>query len=285
MVQDQVAAARQVHAPVRQGRDGVGQAIGREHVVRPRIQGQLPSPPGRQPVEERLDPLIRLGAVQDNTIHVLIQVIADHADGQIQFPVQERRGLRPLRLRPDDMPLGQQACDIRLDDLRRDPFGGRAHDEAHLAGTEALRDGVQPVPFRAVVDPARHADRAGLGKEHDITAREGDFPARRRPFRAAGILRDLHHDGHAFRQIAALTEVQKGVLLQADIHKSRLDARDYIAHAAQEDASHEVGGHGPFHEIFLQDAVFHETHADLFRCAAHNDFLRHLRPLLSVLTL
>ena len=212
--------------------------------------------------------VVGLRAVHHDALDVFRQKVAHRAFDQIRLlenAARQRAGLDALL---DLGPLLEQEGEVAHEIPFLLPFTHRAHDHAHAIGDgEFAQDLLQPQALLLVFDLAGDAALVRIRKQDQVTARQDhvrgdawafcadwplghlgdDFTARGIKAgdvflgdlgllaSAAAAIHDLHPAVEAVRHDVPV--VEKGVLLEPDIHKGGLEAILEIAHPSFEDAA------------------------------------------------
>ena len=221
-----------------------------------------------------LDPVGELGAdgphvvphlleerqVVDHDAPVLrVELLAQDPDRQLGLPVEQARGVGPLGLGLNDVPLLQQGRDVTLELLGRDALGGRPHDHAVPGGLHLVDDAAQPAPL-VVTQALGDAEGARVGHQ------DGEAPGQRHLLGQAGtlgpdgVLGDLAQDGLAGLEdvldpgllggpaldvlpvVAHVAPVEDGVLGDADVDEGGLHAGQDVLHPAPVDVAVDLVG-------------------------------------------
>ena len=271
---------------------------------------------GVVPVEEGLgvlieDPGLQLGGhhvrdplellegflvVDEDPVHVLHQKVPDRPEQQALLRVHEGGSLGLLGLGLDVLVEGQQAVQVLLEGLLGLSGGGGADDDALVLGLDLVEDLAEPPPLVLLLDAAADAHVVHRGHEHQGAPRQGDVggdPG------ALGAHRVLGHlDQHALARLQQIPDlpslrellqlvvlipgeehvpgVQKGVLLEADVHEGRLHARQHVLDLAELDVPHQSFRPRLLHVELHGGAVLHHRHADGEFVGVYQNFLIHV---------
>src|SRR6185312_8455160 len=242
VVEDEVAARRQVDAARERGAD-LGVDAGALHQ-----RGLLAVPDDavghvrRGLLQVADDTLVGALVVDERTLEVIGEEVADHPEGELGLLVDERRRLGRLRLRLDLLPEPLQEDEVALDVLGGRALGGSADDHAALLHVELLQDVAQARAL-LVLEPARDAQALAVRDEDDEAARERDLGRQARALRLHRVLDGLdEHLLAAAEQVLDLAaarlalelgrdhlvDVEEAVLLEADLDERSLHARQDV---------------------------------------------------------
>ena len=144
---------------------------------------------------------VHLRVVDEDLAHVLAEVVADRADDDVAFLVDEEGRWPLVHRRLDRAPELEQVVEVPLQLFARLPDSGRAHDEPHarrdLQGAQRLAQ-LRPV---LALDPARDPARSRVvGHEHEIAAGEARKGGERGSLPAAFLFFHLDEQLHPFRE-------------------------------------------------------------------------------------
>src|SRR5690606_10531981 len=187
--------------------------------------------------------LLGFHAVDQHFADVLAQVVADGADDDVGFLVDQERGGAVLGGVLDGGPQLDQVVQVPLQLFAGAAQAGGAHDQAHVGrGVQAVQRLTQFVALLAL-DAAGNAAGAGVvGHQHQVAAGQADEGGQGRALVAALFLFDLDDDFLAFLQhvldvdaaaLGRLAEVfagdflerQEAVALGAEVDEGGLQAR------------------------------------------------------------
>src|SRR5258705_6967592 len=104
------------------------------------------------------DALVLLLRVDHQLIHVLVEDVADQPGGELHLLMEERRGLRPLRLALDLGPELFQILDVALELLLSLLRSDRADDDARVPGADLAHHPFQSGALGPVLDLSRDTD-------------------------------------------------------------------------------------------------------------------------------
>jgi hypothetical protein len=171
VVKDQVAARRQVDPPRERRADGVLDA--RRLEERPLVAVALDplDHVRRGLLQVADDALERPLVVDERSLELLREEVADDAERKLGLLVDQRRRLRLVRLRLDRLPEPLEEDEVALDVLGGRALRGRPHDDAALLGGDHLED-VAQADALVVLEPARDAEALAVRDEDDEPARE-----------------------------------------------------------------------------------------------------------------
>jgi len=253
-----------------------------------------------------LHALGRLDVIDMNGIHALGKEIANRAVNEVGFKNQcAGCGLLGHSLL-HFAPLIEQEAEISDKEAGLLSLARRANDNAHSLGESQLgQDLAETRAFLGILDLAGDTTLVIEGHEDHVTAGHGDVGRDPRPLGADRPLGHLNHnlasDGinvgnvlggdllFLFRVIAStgtlngldaaiksgrdgVPEVEKGILLEADIDEHGLEAVLDVADLALEDAADNIALAVALDGVFLQLAVLQEGYA-FFEFLAADDQL------------
>src|SRR5581483_2477966 len=268
VVEDQVAARRQVDAAVQGGADLLLDAEGLHQRLALPVAGDALRHVRRGLLQVADDPLVRAVVVDEQPLEVAGEEVAHDAQRQLRLLVDERRRLPVLRLRLDRPPQALQEVEVALDVLGGGALGRGADDHAAGLRGELLQDPLEPVAL-VVLEPARDAEPVTVGHVDDESPRQRDLGREPRALRLHRVLHRLHEDALAALdqildlagalpafQLGAddLVDVEEAVLLEANLDERRLHAGQHVVDDAQVDVAGDRAPLGAL-EIHLGDAV------------------------------
>jgi hypothetical protein len=138
-------------------------------------------------VEER-------AVVDDDRAVLLGELLTDDAGDERGLPVEQPTGLRLLGQRRDLGPLRAQPAHVALELFFGGAFGGRAHDEPGVVGTQVVENAPQTLAL-VVGEPLRDPVGLGLPRNHDDeTTGEAHLLREPRALVPDRVLGDLHDD-------------------------------------------------------------------------------------------
>src|SRR5581483_8431407 len=212
--------------------------------------------------------------VDEQPLEVAGEEVAHDAERQLRFLVDERRRRRFLRACLDRLPEPLQEVEVALDVLGRRAFGGGADDHAALLRRALLENRLEPRAL-VVVESARHAEPFAVRYVDDEASGQRDLRRQAGALRLHRILDRLHEHGlPALDQVLDLpcaaapfelgrddlVDVQKAVLLEADLDERRLHPGQHVVDDAQVDGAGDRAALGTL-EVDLGDLVVLE-HGD-----------------------
>ena len=256
--------------------------------------------------------------INNDAINVFRQPIAHHAFHQIGFGIDASRRVKrlniALQLSPNIEDITQIATESTLIRTRTH----RAHNDAHARRQrQTIQNLLETQPFLRICNLARHpARRLCRRHHHQIATRQRQVCGYTRTLRANRPLGHLHHNFTSRREtlrdfiirntltlrgaiIFILIQtalfignhipiVQKGILLEANIHKRCLQIVFQILDTPLENAPHKALFHRVFHLKLLNATVFNHGHARFKFFDINNDFAsftlsfkkpsKHVRP-------
>lgn len=142
---------------------------------------------GRHVGDVAVDGLPRLVTADDDLGEVLVEDVADDADGHVRLAVEKGRGVAALRLPLDVLPLRLETFDVTAQLVLARALGCGAHDDARVLGNDLLEDGLQTRAL-GVGQLAADAGHRALGHVHEVPAREETWLVRRAPLWPIGSL-------------------------------------------------------------------------------------------------
>ena len=197
---------------------------------------------------ELLRLLVDVVGVDEDVTDVVVEVVADGADHQARFLVNQEGALAALGGAVDGVPQFQQVVQVPLQLGRAAANAGGARDDAHAVGVLELVHRLFQLGAVLALDAARNATATGVvGHQHHVAAGQRDKGGQGSALVAALFFFDLDQQFLAFLdhvidaclvgrdtrgEVAArnFLERQKAVAVFAVIHKAgfqrRLDARD-----------------------------------------------------------
>ena len=211
----------------REQRHVVGVALDARDVVRHHVGHEL------------LGLIVNVVGVDEDFADVGLEVVADRADHQAAFLVDQESAVLALRRAFDGAPQLQQVVEVPLQLFGAAADGGGARDQAHALGHVELIHVFAQLGAFVAFDATRHAAAARIvGHQHQIAAGQRNEGGERCALVAAFVLFDLDDQFLAFAQgfldrrlagvrvrmkIGArdLLERQKAVTLGAVIDESR----------------------------------------------------------------
>ncbi|OPZ68524.1 MAG: hypothetical protein BWY83_02285 [bacterium ADurb.Bin478] len=197
--------------------------------------------------------------VHHQAIHIVGEQISNGAGQHIHVLVHTRRRFAPGDVLDDLLPGFHQTVEIIQQLLFVAAFGDGADDDAEAVGFDLAADALQPALFTTVVDLARNADRMIEWNQHQKTAGQGDVGGHPSALVGDRLFGDLHQDRLPLMQVmivaaaavvlrrlalllvklaelgeivADVGKMEKGILRQADVDKSRLHALENFGHLA-----------------------------------------------------
>ncbi len=195
VVDDDGAARGQPHLALEGGFDLGLDLVAREQRYFILVKPQFLEVLRHHLADEVLGPLVDRAVVDHDLADVHAQIVADRADDDIAFLVDEEGRLAVFARADDGLPELEQVVEIPLQllDVLADP--GRAHDQPHVLGDLELAHGVAQLAAVLALDAARHTAGAGVvGHQHEIAASQRDKGGERRALAAALFLVDLDDD-------------------------------------------------------------------------------------------
>ena len=163
--------------------------------------------------------------------------------------VEQARGVGPLGLGLNDVPLFQQGRDVALELLGRDALCCGPHDHAVAGGLDLVDDATQPTPL-VVAEALGDAEGTRIRHQDGETAGQRDLLGEAGALGPDGVLGDLTQNGLARLQdvldprllgcpaldvlpvVAHITPVEDGVLGDTDVDEGSLHAGQDVLHPA-----------------------------------------------------
>ena len=239
-------------------------------------------------LEEVARAVIDLAVIDQNFLNIGREVVADGADHEVLFAVDQGRGGGLLALVLDAGPQALQVRHVALQLGFVTVQPGGAHDDAHVRGRFELGDDLlELLALFLVLDLARNA-AGGLrvGHEHQVTPRQRDVGAEAGALGAQLLLDHLHDDalvalqhvldaGTAlalFRCFAVVVEPpgvdlangQEAVPVAAVIHERGLQARLDFDDDAVVDVAFDLFLAGRLDGELFQNPIFDDGDAAFF---------------------
>ena len=178
--------------------------------------------------------------VDQHLVHVGVQQVADHPQGDVGLGVEQRRRLGQLRALLQRLPEALEVGQVARQLARRGARGGRAHDEAAGLQRKGSADGPQP---RALVVAQALADADAVSEGHVDHEPPGqrELHGQAHALAAHRVLRRLHqHLVAALQEVGDLplalrhaqrgdlVHVQEAVLVEADLDEGGLHPREDV---------------------------------------------------------
>ncbi len=246
-IDDQAAAGRQPHRVAEGGLDLALDLVAAEQRNGIGVELHLVGVVGHHLLDEGLGLLVRLLAVDEHLADVAAQVVANGADDDVVFLIDEGRRLFLGLGLLDGFPELQQVVQIPLHFLGAAADAGGADDHSHALGDLQLAQGLPQLLAVVALDaPGNAAGARIVGHEHQIAAGQADERGERRTLGAAFVLVHLHQHLLAFgdhvldhgaaaavlRFVLAgeilagdFLQRQKAVALRAEVDEGRFQAR------------------------------------------------------------
>ena len=204
--------------------------------------------------------LLEEGQVVDHDTPVLgVELLAQDPHRQLGLPVEQARGVGPLGLGLDGVPLLEQGRDVALELVGRDALGRRAHDHAVAGRLHLVDDAAQP-PALVVPQALGDAEGARVGHQHGEAPGQRDLLGQPGALGPDGVLGDLAQDGLARLEhvldpgllgrpaldvvpvVAHVAPVEDGVLGDADVDEGGLHAGQDVLDPAPVDVAVDLVG-------------------------------------------
>ena len=210
------------------------------------------------------------------------QIVAHNTDRQIKLTPQQAGSLRYTLTRRQHLPVSSQLLHIALQKLTRNTCRRRAHHNSHTGRTHTLANHVQALALLLIGNLTRNTYVIRLRQQYNIASGQGNFAVSSRSLSTACILRYLHYQALSFCNILFIAQIQKCILLKADINKGSLNATDYIADLAFKYTAYKMLLFLALYQIFHQYSVFQQPHTGFVFVGAYNYFSYHrYSPLLN----
>ena len=292
LVDDEVAAGFELDAPRQRLLDFVLDAVQVEQrplagVVREQVDQLRHVLLGEE--GELLEVLAR---IDDDLDGVRAGEVAQHALGQRQVVVQQRRRLGALRALGDFGPEPAQVGDVGGQFLVRGRRRHGADDEAagRIGRNQCLDAAAQGLALGLVLDALRDADVLFLRQKHQQPAGDGNLRGQPRALGADRVLEHLHDDVLALAENALdrphflaaavpffpdVGDVEEGGAFEADIDEGRLHARQDAGDAAEIDVADDAAAVGALDVQFLHHALLHQGDPRLLRGKVDQELISH----------
>jgi hypothetical protein len=151
---------------------------------------------------ELLRLLVDVVGVDQDFADVGREIVADGADHQAAFLIDQERAFLRGGGAVDGFPQAQQVVQVPLEFLGGAADAGGAGDQAHAFGDVELRQGVAQFVALLALDAARDATAARVGRhQHDVAAGQRDVGGERGALVAAFVLFHLDQQFLAFFQV------------------------------------------------------------------------------------
>ena len=167
--------------------------------------------------------LVDLGLVDHDLADVVAQVVAQRADDDVRFLIDQERRLALGGRVGDRLPDMDQIVQVPLQLFGAAAYAGGAHDDTHALGHLHLVERLAQFVALLTLDAAGYAAGAGIvGHEHQIAPGQADEGGERGALVAALLLLDLDDDLLALGQggldavLAVAAEVVLGDLLERE---------------------------------------------------------------------
>ena len=193
------AARRQAHIALERVLDLRLDLIARKQRHRFLVQLELAQVVRHDLLHELARIVVQLGAVDQDFADVVAQVVAQGADDELGFLVDQERGRAAHARFGNRLPHLQQVIQIPLQFFRVTADAGGADDQAHFVGQGEFVEFFFQVGAVIALDAARHAAGARIVRhQHEVAAGERDERGQRGAFVAAFFLFDLNQQFLAF---------------------------------------------------------------------------------------
>ena len=238
---------------------------------------------GHHQRHEGLGLLENVVGIDQDLADVRREIIADRADHQTRFQVDQVRALERVAGRLDRVPQFEQVVQVPLQFRRVAPDAGGAGDQAHAFRILKLVHDLLEFFAVTAFDPARHAAAARIVRhQHQIAAGQGNEGGQRGALVAAFVLFNLYQEFLAFAQrfldggfadIDALAEVdtrdflerQEAVAIDAVVYKTGFERGLDTGDDTLVDVALTLFLPGDFDVQIDQLLAIHDRDAQLFR--------------------
>ena len=282
MVNNQITAARQRHLSVTDAGNGFALLMIFKDILQTLIQRYPDILCLRHLGQQLFYTLINRQIINHDFRQLRTQIVAHNTNRQIKLTPQQTGSLRHTLTSRQHLPVSRQLLHVALQKLTRNTGCRRAHHNSHTCRTYTLANSVQTLALLLIGNLTRNAHIIRLRQQHHIASGQGNFAVSGRTFSTACILRYLHYQTLAFCNILFIAQIQKCILLQADINEGSLNATDYIADLAFEYAAYKMLLFLALYQIFHQYSVFQQPHTGFVFVGAYNYFSYHrYSPLLN----
>ena len=240
---------------------------------------------GRGAPQEAGDALELRLVVDQHLVHVGVQEVADHAQGDVGLGVEQRRRLGQLPALLQRLPQALEVGQVARQLARRGAGGGGAHDETAGLQRKGSADGPQAgalVVAQALADP----DAVTEGHVDHEPPGERELHRQAHALAAHGVLGGLHqHLVAALQQVGDLplalgnaeggdlVHVQEAVLVEAHLDEGRLHPREDVLDPALPDVAHHRALAAALDVALGRAAVLEDGHPRLGAVDGHQDLL------------
>ena len=282
MVNNQITAARQRHLSVTDAGNCFSLLVIFKDILQPLIQRYPDILCLRHLGQQLFYTLINRQIINHDFRQLRTQIVAHNTDRQIKLTPQQTGSLRYTLTCRQHLPVSRQLLHIALQKLTCNTGCRRAHHNSHTCRTHALANRIQALALLLIGNLTRNTHIIRLRQQHHIASRQGNFAVSSRSLSTACILRYLHYQALSFCNILFIAQIQKCILLQADINKGSLNATDYIADLTFKYAAYKMLLFLALYQIFHQYSVFQQPHTGFVFVGAYNYFSYHrYSPLLN----
>ncbi len=287
------AAGRKPHGALERIFDLRFNLEAREQRNRVLIQLQLAQVVWHHLLDELPRIVVELLGVDEDLADVVAQVVAQGADDEFRFLVDQEGCRARGGGFGNRLPQLQQVVEVPLQFFGIATHAGGADDHAHVVGQFQFIHGVLEVLAILTLDAAGYAAGARVVRhQNQIASGQADEGGQRRTLVAALLLVDLDHQGLAFLQQFArarlvgvesrrevlpgdFLERQEAVAFAAVIHETgfqrRLDARD----AAEVDVGFFLFAGGDLDVEIVEGLAIDDSHAQLFTLSCVDQHTLH----------
>ncbi len=199
LVDDDGATGRQAHGALERILDLRLDLEAREQRHRILVQLQLAQVVRHDLLDELAGIVVELLVIDQDLADVVAQIVAQGADDEFRFLVDQERCRSRCRRFGDRLPQLQEVIEIPLQLFGFAAHAGGADDQAHFIGQLQLIHGIfQILPILAL-DAARNATGARIVRhQHQVTTGQADERGQGGALVATFFLVDLDDDGLAF---------------------------------------------------------------------------------------
>ena len=292
LVDDQVAAALEIHAPRQRLLDLLLDVAGVEQRPVALVVLEPVDDCRRVLLREFLHARERLARVDDDARGLVDRHVAQHALREAQVLVEQRRRRHFARAGREVAPQLGQVFDVRGHLAVRGGLGHRADDEAagEPLGQQRLQLAAQELPLGLVLDALRDADVRVLRQVDEQASGEAHLGRQARPLGADRVLDHLHEQRLALvedaldRPLAAVAvlpvlpdvgDVQERGPLETDLEEGALHARQHAGDPAEVDVADQPARARPLDVELLHHALLEHRDARFLGGYVDEDLMGH----------
>ncbi len=224
---------------------------------------------------------------------VLVEDVADDADGEVRLTVQQSRSICTLALGLDVLPGSGQASHVGAQLVLAGTLGRGTHDDPGVLGDHLAQDLLQTGSL-GVGELARDAHHVAVRHVDQVTTGQRDLGGQACALVTDGVLRDLNQDALAGAQRVLdplravvqtssipvdLTGIKHGVSALADVDERGLHARQDVLDTTEIHVAGHRGVGLAGHVVLDQNAVLEDADLGAVLLVAHDhDSLDALAP-------